>query len=85
MINKISDHLPVFVLHKNAHQKNEEETMYWSRRVKTEKTIEAFRKELLTQDWSFIYRENDTNKAYDEFVRVFQKVYDKNCPIKKIL
>jgi len=39
----------------------------------------------ITQDWSFIYRENDTNKAYDEFVRVFQKVYDKNCPIKKIL
>ena len=64
-------------------KKNEEDFMYWFSRVKTEKTIEVFKKDLLMQDWSIIYRQNDSNKAYDEFVRVFQKVYDNNCPIKK--
>lgn len=39
MINDISDHLPVFVLHKNEYQKNEEDTMFWFRRIKTEKSI----------------------------------------------
>lgn len=44
--------------------------------------MEALKKDLLEHNWEIIYREKDIDKAYDEFLRIFKLLYDKNCPIK---
>ena len=51
--------------------------------MRSEESMDAFKNELLKQDWDFLNKENDTDKAYDEFLRVFTILYDKNCPIKQ--
>lgn len=38
---------------------------------KNRKVWMHFKKELLKQDWSIIYREKDTNMTYDGFLRIF--------------
>lgn len=40
------------------------------------------RNDLIAQDWGMIYNENDINKAYGEFLFIFNVLYDKNCLIK---
>lgn len=38
--------------------------------------------DLMIQNWS-IYKEQDIDKAYEKFPKIFNLLYDKNCPIKK--
>jgi len=46
-----------------------------SRRVREEEPIEAFKVDLLAQDWEFIDNEKDVDKAYEEFLRIFKLLY----------
>lgn len=83
LINDISDHLPVFTVYNNTIKKNVEEIPLY-RRIKTVKVMEAFKKDLSKQDWNLIYNEkNDTEKAYNDFLKIFLTLYNKNCPIIK--
>ncbi len=45
--------------------------------------MNAFRSELITQNWEIIYEEDDNDKAYETFFKIFKSLYDKNCPIKQ--
>ncbi len=45
--------------------------------------MEALINELLKQKWDCIYNELNTDKAYDEFLKLFKVLYDKNCPVKQ--
>ena len=53
------------------------------RRVRTEEAINALKTDLNAQDWESIYTENDIDRAYDNFLRIFKRIYDKNCPLKQ--
>lgn len=44
----------------------------------------AFINDLLQQNWNSIYNKTDMHCAYDEFIKTFRKLYDKNCPIKEV-
>lgn len=44
--------------------------------------MEALKVDLLAQDWEFMDNEKDVDNAYEEFLRIFKLLYDKNCPIK---
>lgn len=82
MLNDISDHLPVFTVYSNDFTNNNHQKIEYFKRVKTEETLDALKTELLKQDWSTIYEEKDTNKAYDEFLKIFKRLYNENCPNK---
>lgn len=53
------------------------------RRVKTDESIDKLRNKLIAQDWGIIHKEKDINKAYDEILKIFNVLYDENCPIKQ--
>lgn len=77
----INDHLPVFTVYDiNLRKKLDKQTEY--RPVRSEESINTL-KELLEQNWDIIYREKDVDRVYEEFLRIFTSLYDKNCPIKK--
>lgn len=53
------------------------------RRVRTEESINAFKNGLLSQNWDILYNENNINCAYEEFLKIFKRLYDKHCPVKR--
>ena len=83
LVCDISDHLPVFTTYNNSHMNNQQDIKLQYRRVRTEESMVKLRNDLLAQDWARIYKENDCNKAYDEFLKIVCVFYDKNCPIKQ--
>lgn len=83
LINDISDHLPVFAVYDTNYKKNQHEEQLRYRRVRTEETMNAFKNDLLNQDWDNVYKEADIDIAYGIFLRIFMELYDKNCPTIK--
>lgn len=83
LLNDISDHLPVFVIHDCNCGKEKEDHIINHRRIRTDESINAFRNDLTAQNWNNLYEERDIDKAYETFLNTFQSLYDKNCPIKK--
>jgi len=74
-INDISDHLPIFTVYDSNYILNRHGIKPISKRVRTEETMEAFKVDLLAQDWEFIGNEKDVDKAYEEFLRIFKLLY----------
>ncbi len=83
LINDITDHLPVFIAYDCNYKKRFQYNRPQYRRIRTEDSLNALKNDLMEYDWESIYRENDVNLAYDEFVRVFKLLYDKNCPVRE--
>jgi len=75
LINDISDHLPIFTVYDSNYILNRHGIKPISKRVRTEETMEAFKVDLLAQDWEFIGNEKDVDKAYEEFLRIFKLLY----------
>ena len=47
--------------------------------MRMEESMNAFRTELLTQNWKIIYEEEDIDKAYVTFLK-----YSKHCTTKTV-
>ena len=45
--------------------------------------MSAFKHELLKYNWKGVFEETEVNIAYDRFLDIFIKLYNKNCPIKQ--
>lgn len=83
LINDISDHLPVFTVYNTKYLRSQQEEKLRYRRVRTEETINAFKSDLLAQNWENVYNESDIDGAYEGFLEIFISLYDKNCPVKQ--
>ena len=83
LIIDISDHLPVFIVFDNNFKVNHPDERLTYRRLRTDETMNALKKDLLAQSWDAVYNETDVNNAYETFLRIFMSLYDKNCPIKQ--
>ena len=44
----------------------------------------SLRNALSEQNWDMVYKSEDVDTAYEAFFNIFQLLYDKYCPIKKI-
>lgn len=77
----ITDHLPVFVVYDCKVSKTKEIGNVRRKRLLTQEAIDAFNDDLRLQDWSSVYREGDTDGAYNNFLEIFLHSYDKHCPI----
>ncbi len=44
--------------------------------------MNAFKNDLLVQNWEKVYNESDIDSAYETFLRIFTSLYEKNCPLK---
>lgn len=83
LLNDISEHLPVFTVYKwDCSQKGGEDVVRF-RRVRTEKTLNAFKIYLLAQDWKEVFKSSDADQAYESFLNLFTALYDKHCPLQQ--
>ena len=67
VINDISDHLPVFATFTYELQRKNTEKCHRYKRVRTDDRINAFRNDLLKQEWNEVYTD-EVNTAYDSFL-----------------
>ena len=84
LINDISDHLPVFTIY-DCNYKNKLDNQTDYKRVKSEESINALKNDLVAQNWEIIHQANDIDCAYENFLRIFRSLYDKNCPIQEYI
>ena len=75
LFSDISDHLPVFLIYDTnyiTHQSDKDKTVYI--RVKSEESLNAFKKDLLAQNWDI--DDGDVNRVFDSFLKTFKELYD---------
>ena len=68
----ISDHLPVFVVYDSYYKKDKQDIGQQFKRVKTEETIHAFKRELIKQNWELVFNQDNVDKAYETFLYTFK-------------
>jgi hypothetical protein len=81
----ISDHFPNFLITNHLIVEEVNSLTTYVREINNN-SIKKFRNFLLETDWEFVTKCNDANNAYDLFIRLFYKQYEKAFPkIKKII
>ncbi len=85
LISDISDHLPVFTVYDNNYKRNQLDVKQDYRRVRTEKYMNAFKSDLLPQDWGVVYKENNIDNAYNIFKKIFISLYEKTVQLYNII
>ena len=84
LITDISDHLPVFAISKHIIFKKPFVQYKYIRNVNSH-TAELFTSALKSQDWNIVYNCENVNLAYTKFINIFTELYNKFCPLKKIV
>ena len=85
---RIADHFPIFLVSDNNDTNIQNETKTIFKRQINEISIHTFQT-LLTEetDWQLVFQTSDANEAYDIFLKLFLKQYEKAFPkveIKKL-
>ena len=87
VFSDISDHLPIvhifnsIILDKN---RNTNETTVTYQREYNKANIESFKDAVKNISWNEVLNEsNDSEKAYNEFLKLFMGVYEANFPLKR--
>jgi hypothetical protein len=83
LINDISDHLPIFLFSKHAKRNKDYHHYKMIRRI-NDNNIQLMKNELSEQNWNLVCNCNNVNLAYDNFLDIFMKVYNKHCPLQKV-
>ena len=81
LFSDVSDHLPIF-LNIGKIKPNTSERKYI--RIHSERNITKFITQLETHDWSNITTIEDTNRAYDTFIKTYIEMYNTSFPLKKV-
>ena len=81
LINDISDHLPIFSLTRSSPKRLNSLTYKKS----SKESVDAFIEDLNRQTWHNTYKSDDANIAYDNFLDTFIKLYNKHCPLKRVI
>ena len=84
LINDISDHLPIFSLTRSS-PKRLNSLKYKTIRKSSKESVDAFIEDLNRQTWHNTYKSDDANIAYDNFLDTFIKLYNKHCPLKRVI
>ncbi len=66
LINDISDHLPVFMIH-NCECILKDEISIQKRIIRTEESLNEFKRVLMSQDWREVFEAQEVNMAYNTF------------------
>lgn len=83
LINDISDHLPIFIITNPTSKSNNLDIGLNYRHIRSVENITALQEDLIERDWNAIYEIEETNEAYEHFLKIFTSIYNKNCPIQQ--
>jgi hypothetical protein len=82
LIDDLSDHLPIFQITKYENLISDTgNKKVFKRRVVNDETIATFNANLCNFDWSPILSNSDVNTCYDLFVKNFNYIFNKTCPM----
>ena len=84
IINDATDHLPNFLLSSKYACKNEN-INYLFLGKHDELSMEKFMHQLNDENWNSVCREYNANIANSNFMKIFSKHYNENCPIQQIV
>ena len=84
LINDISDHLPVFSITKEI-QKAVHKPRYMFKRNTAPDAIGLFCHDLDQQNWETVLQTDEVNQAYNSFIDIVETLFNKNCPVKRII
>lgn len=76
----LSDHL-LTVLVSKKEREAKRPVLITSRRCNDE-SMEAYKKDLLDTDWSFVYCQNEPNFVWNKMHEIILKLLDKHCPFR---
>ena len=85
LLNDITDHLPVFTFYNYSVKRQTENSMVCHRNMDTG-CLQLLTSELEMQHWEQVYSQNNVNLSYEFFLRKFETIVEKNCPmhVKKV-
>ena len=78
-----SDHLPIFTISQERDSILNTKKTTKLYRKESESNIELLQSDLRQEEWGDVFRETDTNRAYDAFLNKFLYYYNKNIPLAK--
>ena len=82
IINDATDHLPIFLL-SSKYASKKENYNYLFLRKHDELSMKKIIHKLNQENWNSVYSEDNVNIAYSNFMEIFSKHYNENCPIYK--
>ena len=80
----ITDHFPIFAAITISKTKQSIKKIKIKKRNFDDSNKSAFREELIQTDWSFLHFHENPNIMYEEFLKIFSKIYDKYFPLLEI-
>lgn len=80
----ISDHLAIFICLQKCSVKRLNRKLHLSCQNINIDHLENFRRDMLNADLSDMCLEADANKAYDPFLKIFKRIYQKHFPYRHL-
>ena len=86
LMNDISDHLLVFCVcsYSDIDINRISDKKYTFIKKFNDGCTKSFNNDLSLVNWENVLNKTDADIAYTNFIDIFTRLYDKNCPIKKI-
>ena len=80
----VSDHLPIFLIVSDLFPNKHHVPTKITKRKITSQSLNEFKIDLTSEDWTDVLSCHDTDNAYELFWKKFSFYFDKNCPIIEI-
>ena len=80
----ITDHYANFITVQTANTQNNTKQTHVTYRPFNHTNIQKFNEALQTADWSNVYLSEDSNQAYNTFIKIYTQHLDQNIPIKTV-
>ena len=77
----VSDHFPIFIVNRTKLKKLKTSNALPTRNLCAE-NISKLKDRLSNSDWSHVINCNDVEVAYNNFVNIYEKLYNESCPIQ---
>ena len=83
IVTDISDHFPNFILCSESTTENTTETVFYKRSFDND-SIKNFQNLLTPASWELVTDATGTNHAYEAFIAIFSRLYEKTFPKKQV-
>ena len=84
LLSDITDHLPIFVLCNYPTHIHINSNRYVKKRIVNDFALASLSANLANEHWETVFSSVDVNRAYEEFMSIFSKLYNTYLPVKTV-
>ena len=84
LLSDITDHLPIFVLCNYPTHIQINSNRYVKKRIVNDLALASLSANLANEHWETVFSSVDVNRAYEEFMSIFSKLYNTYLPVKTV-